>query len=128
MREELLKQRNKDPFKLLGVSNEDKMTFFLLKWVFNAVKRDDTEAPYVLKKELTQQLSQNSELLNAMNIPNSMVLEQMIKQAACKRENQLTWKEFLDFFFLKDASLQNRIDANDWWTKLDPEGKKIQET
>lgn len=54
MREELLKQRNRDPFKLLGVSNEDKMTFFLLKWVFNAVKRDDAETPYVLKKELTQ--------------------------------------------------------------------------
>lgn len=29
---------------------------------------------------------------------------------------------------MKDASLQDRIDANDWWTKLDPEGKKIQET
>jgi hypothetical protein len=30
----------KDPFKKLGVSNEDKMTFFLLKWIFNAIKRD----------------------------------------------------------------------------------------
>ena len=30
----------KDPFRRLGVSNEDKMTFFLLKWIFNAVKRD----------------------------------------------------------------------------------------
>jgi hypothetical protein len=24
-----------DPFKVLGVSNEDKMAFFLLKWIFN---------------------------------------------------------------------------------------------
>ena len=38
MREELLKKRNDDPFKLLGVSGDDKMTFFLLKWVFNAIK------------------------------------------------------------------------------------------
>ena len=35
MREELLKNRNADPFKLLGVSNEDKLIFFLLKWKFN---------------------------------------------------------------------------------------------
>lgn len=35
-----IERRNKDPFKSLGVSDEDKMTFFLLKWVFNAIKRD----------------------------------------------------------------------------------------
>jgi len=35
MREELIRNRNADPFKLLGVSNEDKLTFFLLKWKFN---------------------------------------------------------------------------------------------
>jgi len=40
MREGLLKKRNADPFKLLGVSNEDKMSFFLLKWIFNAIKLD----------------------------------------------------------------------------------------
>jgi hypothetical protein len=38
MREGLLKKRNADPFKLLGVSNEDKMSFYLLKWIFNAIK------------------------------------------------------------------------------------------
>jgi hypothetical protein len=59
MRIELLKKRNDDPFKLLGVSNEDKMSFFLLKWVFNAIKKDSDKEdsklmgkPFVLKKEL----------------------------------------------------------------------------
>lgn len=33
-------KQSKDPFKLLGVSSQDKMTFFLLKWVFNAIKLD----------------------------------------------------------------------------------------
>lgn len=37
MREELMDTR-KDPFKVLGVSPEDKMTFFLLKWVFDYIK------------------------------------------------------------------------------------------
>ena len=44
MREGLLKTRNDDPFKLLGISNEDKMTYFLLKWVFNAIKLDSDPA------------------------------------------------------------------------------------
>jgi len=78
LREELLEKRNKDPFKLLGVSNEDKMSFFLLKWVFNSVKRNDKQTPYVLKRELVSQLSKNVELLNAMNIPNSLALEKGI--------------------------------------------------
>ena len=45
VKEDLLKKRKKvietthvDQFKILGVSNEDKMTFFLLKWIFNAIK------------------------------------------------------------------------------------------
>ena len=33
-----------DPFGALGVGSADKMTFFLLKWVFNAIKRDSTES------------------------------------------------------------------------------------
>jgi len=51
--------REKDPFKKFGVSQEDKMTFYLLKWVFNAIKLDsDPDDPrhkgnsYVTKKEL----------------------------------------------------------------------------
>jgi hypothetical protein len=32
-----------DPFHNLGVSGADKMTFFLLKWVFNAIKRDSAD-------------------------------------------------------------------------------------
>ena len=74
MREGLLKKRNNDPFKLLGVSSEDKMSFFLLKWVFNAIKLDSDPAdkalqgrPYVQKKELIKQLAKNTELMAAMN-------------------------------------------------------------
>lgn len=64
---------SKDPFKRLGVSNEDKMTFFLLKWIFNAIKResslDDAKLlgkPYITKGDLVKQLSKNDELMNAL--------------------------------------------------------------
>ena len=33
----------------------------------------------------------------------------------------------LDFFFLRDATLQDRVDGNDWWNKLDREGKPMPE-
>lgn len=49
------------------------MTFFLLKWVFNAIKResslDDTKLlgkPYVTKVDLVKQLGKNDELLTAL--------------------------------------------------------------
>ena len=35
--------RRADPFGSLGVGNADKMNFFLLKWVFNAIKRESAE-------------------------------------------------------------------------------------
>lgn len=49
LREELLNSKKADPFKLLGVSAEDKMTFFLLKWVFNAIKQTSDEDDPKLK-------------------------------------------------------------------------------
>ena len=82
MRVELLKNRKEDPFRLLGVTSEDKMSFFLLKWVFNAVKVDSNPddkllqgKPYVAKKDLCLQLKKNPELLNALNFTNTLVLE-----------------------------------------------------
>jgi hypothetical protein len=34
---------------MLGVNNEDKMTFFLLKWVFNAIKQESDKTDLKLK-------------------------------------------------------------------------------
>jgi hypothetical protein len=49
------------------------MTFYLLKWVFNAIKRDSSiEDPklkgksYVTKTDLVKQLSKNDELMRAL--------------------------------------------------------------
>jgi hypothetical protein len=38
-----LQRTGGDVFKELGVTGVDKMTFFLLKWVFNAIKREAAE-------------------------------------------------------------------------------------
>jgi hypothetical protein len=49
------------------------MTFFLLKWVFNAIKRESSEDDvkfkgqnYVAKTDLVKQLAKNPELLRAL--------------------------------------------------------------
>ena len=49
------------------------MSFFLLKWVFNAIKRDSAEddpvflgKPFISKGDLVKQLSKNPELMHAL--------------------------------------------------------------
>jgi hypothetical protein len=75
LKHELKKRRETgvDPFHNLGVSGTDKMTFFLLKWVFNAIKRDSADddpkfhgLPYISKSDLIKQLSKNPELMQAL--------------------------------------------------------------
>jgi len=69
-------QRTKgDPFLSLGVSKEDKILYFLVKWVFNAIKRDSPEDDpdfkgnsYISKNDMTKQLFKNPELMDALNI------------------------------------------------------------
>ena len=125
MREALLDTR-KDPFRVLGVSPEDKMTFFLLKWVFDYIKQDSDMndqalegKAYVTKRDLVSQLSKNPELMQSLQITNKRELNDQVEVAACVKEGCLTWEEFLNYFFLRNATFEDRIDGNDWWTKLD---------
>lgn len=91
-----------DPFKLLGVQNEDKMAFFLLKWVFNAINKIDISGVrFVTKKDLIKQLDQNAELLAALNYANIQQLTQNLKLFKCTDADSLTWQEFLNFFFIE---------------------------
>mmetsp|Transcript_20429 Transcript_20429/g.27606 ORF Transcript_20429/g.27606 Transcript_20429/m.27606 type:complete len:120 (+) Transcript_20429:968-1327(+) len=47
--------------------------------------------------------------------------------AHCAKKGCLTWDEFLNYFFLRNATLQDRIDGDDWWTKLDQNGQPVEE-
>lgn len=99
---------SKDPFKRLGVSNEDKMTFFLLKWIFNAVKRDspleDTKLqgkPYITKVDLVKQLAKNDELMNALGYEGPEEITTGVRKMPTTKEGSMLWEEFLDFFFMR---------------------------
>jgi hypothetical protein len=108
------------------------MTFFLLKWVFNAIKRDSAEddpafkgASYVSKADFIKQLGKNPEILRALGYDDPVYLRDSIKLASSAKEGYLTWGEFLDFFFAKETSLQDRDDGEAWWNKLDREGRAL---
>lgn len=60
-----------------------------------------------------------------MNCTDPKKLSTDVTVAACAKEGTLTWPEFLDFFFLRNATFADRIDANDWWNKIDENGKSI---
>ena len=114
MREELIKNRNADPFKLLGVSNEDKLTFFLLKWKFN-----QSEAETMPKVDLVREFRINDAIRVASGIENVKSFEEKLNQKNTQKQGHVSWAELLDFFFLKDSGIR----GNGWWNKLDGDGK-----
>ena len=88
------------------------MTYFLLKWIFNAIKRDSSVEdakllgkPFITKLDLVKQLSKNDELMNALGYGSSEDVTGAVKKAASIKEGSLMWDEFLDFFFLRQANL-----------------------
>ncbi len=109
------------------------MTFFLLKWVFNAIKLDSDQddkllqgQSYVAKSELCKQLKQNNELLAALNC-KSTDFEKEVRKLKTAKDGCMTWQEFLDFFFARGIDPLDRLgyDKSDWWFKIDQEGKQI---
>lgn len=110
-----------DPFQDLGVGGTDKMTFFLLKWVFNAIKRDSADddpsfqgKSFVSKSDLGKQLSKNPELMHALGYTDGRALTENVKLAPCKKDGFLLWSEFCDFFFAKEAG-KPAADGDEWW-------------
>lgn len=63
--------------------------------------------------------------MRALGYEDQRQLTENLKTAAGRKEGYLTWDEFLDFFFLADATLRDRTDGNDWWNQLDSKGNYI---
>lgn len=82
------------------------MTFFLLKWIFNACKQNVNGETVMLKEELLEQLEQNDKILKAMNNSqkkNHEFLEDLDRSLG---ENKtVSWDQFCRVFFY-DPNLQ----------------------
>ena len=114
------------------MSQQDKMTFFLLKWVFNAIKRDSTPddtvfkgQSYISRSDLTKQLSQNPEVLMALGFNDQRQLADKIKVFKTQNDGYYTWIEFLEFFLCKDSKGLDRGDGSEWWYQVDKDGSLV---
>lgn len=65
--------------------------------------------------------------MQALGYKESRPLAENIKMHPTKKDGYLMWSEFCDFFFLRDATLKDRIDGNDWWNQLDSKGVMVKE-
>ena len=105
--------------KLESMSKEDKLTFSILKWIFNAMKnkKDNT----INRKELIEQLDQNIDILQSLGFANSEDVAHQLGLLKTKQTGKLKWEEFLDFFGSKTNSYRQTGDP--WW-KTEQEGKQ----
>lgn len=72
------------------------MTFFLLKWIFNAIKRDSSPddpklkgRPYVTKTDLIKQLVKNDELMGTLGFSNPKELGECVKLSGSAKDGCL---------------------------------------
>ena len=107
------------------------MTFFLLKWIFNAIKRDSSlddaklqGKPYVTKVDLVKQLTKNDELMHALSYDSPEEVASGVKKTPSGKEGCLLWEEFLDFFFKRQANLEGHTPLlgvskeEPWWRRV----------
>lgn len=104
--------------KLETLSKEDKLTFSILKWIFNALKKKDFT---INRKELIEQLDQNMDIIQSLGFDNTEEVSHGLSMARTKTTGKLTWEEFLDFFGSKTDSF--RKTGETWW-KTEQEGKE----
>jgi len=81
--------------KLQKLSKEDRLTFSILKWIFNAMKKKDNT---IDRKELIEQLDQNIDIINSLGFESTEDVAHQLNLLRTKSYGKLTWEEFLDFF------------------------------
>ena len=63
--------------------------------------------------------------MHALGYQFERQLSDSVRLAAGIKDGYLQWSEFMNFFFLKDATFQDRMDGNDWWNQIDSTGNQI---
>ena len=55
--------------------------------------------------------------MTSLAITDKRKFREQVKKSICNKEGCLTWKEFLDFYFMKDIPLEDRLGRDNWWIK-----------
>ena len=104
-------RREEKPLSVEQLSKEDKMTFFLLKWVFNSIKHDYGGEAIVEKRELVEQLQENPDIVVALGFESAK--EVQLEVGRYSESQSLSWAQFLDFFFSRGGG------KDEWWKRVD---------
>lgn len=108
--EQLLRQEiEKDKNQLESLSKQDEILFNILKWIFNAIRK---EKEYVNKNELVIQLEMNQQIVDSFGFGDFNNFKTQLAEFETQQEGTCTWDEFIDFFISK-SGLAN--DKNEWW-------------
>lgn len=103
------------------ITQQDKMVFGILKWIFDAIKQvDETfidDEGFVDKTELHDQLSKNPQIIAALGFNDVEEVKVAMDETETQTFGQINWAEFLDFFFSKTAT-ETEIENDPWWKRL----------
>lgn len=105
--------------KLEKLSKEDRLTFSILKWIFNAIRNKKDNC--VHRKELIEQLDQNIDIINSLGFENTEDVAHQLNTLRTKYPGKLTWEEFLDFFCSKTNTFKKTGEM--WWKTEKEDGQ-----
>ena len=88
------------------------MTYSVLKWIFNAIKKDNA----VKRDDLLDQLSQNLDIVKMFGYESIDEVQVEIDDKFPEYNAQLNWDQFLDLFLSKFTSEADK--TNPWWKTL----------
>lgn len=94
------------------LSKKDKITFSILKWIFNAIQKQEL----VERDELLTQLSKNEEIIGMLGYESIDEVQVDLYDTETKINGYFNWEEFLDFFLTHTVSKEEQ--ENPWWRKL----------
>ena len=118
---QLLKEEiEKDKNQLESLSKQDEILFNILKWIFNAIRK---EKEYVNKNDLIGQLEINKQIVDSFGFGSFENFKDQLARFSTQQEGTWTWDEFIDFF-ISHSWIAN--DKNEWWKSflLDMDAKE----
>jgi len=95
--------------KLEVMSKQDEIIFNILKWIFNAIKKD---MELVDKLQVIEQLKSNSDTILSLGFTNIQEFKTELLEFPTTSEGKMSWEEFIDFFISKSGLGDQK---SEWW-------------
>lgn len=110
---------------LESLSKQDEIIFNILKWIFNAIKKEHES---VNKTELLNQLKNNGDTMKSLGFRNIAEFDDAVNSFPTSQQGYFTWEEFIDFFISKSGLGDQK---GEWWktflSDMDSKDQRIRE-